>query len=95
MTGFPKPGIVRLVGKARQELREECFRRARGRCTKCGRLLQPGWHMAHIRNRRMFGDVISNVRARCADCHLVGDHNPKSVPPKHGGTHEQHSAGNR
>lgn len=40
-------------------------------------------HMAHKGNKAMYGDVIDNVETKCPDCHLVKEHNPKSVPSKH------------
>ena len=96
MPQFPKPGIVRLTGKKMEALRVACYLRDEGRCTKCGRRValteldaewnMPVMHLAHIRNKRNHGDVISNVRVRCPSCHLVEDHNKKSVPPKNGDT---------
>lgn len=92
MTAFPKPGIVRLTGPKLVALRIFVFMRDRGRCTKCGRRIalteedatwqMPVMHLAHIRNKRNHGDTKENTRARCPDCHLVGDHNPKPCPPK-------------
>ena len=88
---FPKPGIVRLKGKESDALRLACFMRDGGKCTGegCGKrvYLTARWredqmHMAHIRNKRMYGDTLENVTTRCQDCHLIGMHNPKSVPPK-------------
>lgn len=90
MTMFPKPGIVRLRGKELAKLRRDCFERDGYRCQKCGKrvyghvsALNPlRAHMAHVRNKRMFGDCLSNVRTLCMYDHLVTVHNPKSVPPK-------------
>lgn len=89
-----KLGIVRLYGKDLEALRVECYFRDEGRCqweengAKCyravpleGSLLVRA-HMAHIRNRRNFGDTLANVRILCPYHHLVSEHNPKSVPAK-------------
>jgi 5-methylcytosine-specific restriction endonuclease McrA len=88
VTAFPKPGIVRLKPKDRGVLRVACFVRDDGRCTRCGKRVwlkgppSMQMHMAHVRNKRMYGDTLENVTTVCQDCHLVGMHNPKSVPPK-------------
>lgn len=89
MTMYPKPGIVRLKGKDLTALRLACYMRDGGRCTKCavrvsfeGDDHRPPMHMAHIRNKRNYGDVIANVTTRCPDHHLVDMHNPKPCPPK-------------
>jgi hypothetical protein len=41
------------------------------------------YHMAHIRNKRMWGDSIENVKALCGSCHR-DSHNAggKPCPPK-------------
>src|ERR1700735_3522434 len=81
-----KLGIVRLRGKAMEDLRLDCFLRDGGRCIECRRelfyeTLWPGhearYHMAHIRNKRMYGDTLENVRALCGDCHRAEHGNPK------------------
>ncbi len=86
-----KENIIRRTGKDMDELRDECFVRDKGECVSChcllvkhpGHILQPNaYHMSHIRNKRMWGDTISNVESRCTACHLIGVHNPKSVPTK-------------
>lgn len=86
-----KTGIVRLYGKDIEPLRLECFERDGGQCVVCRMILiyepdsifQPNaYHMSHKRNKKNHGDVISNVESLCSGCHLVGIHNPKSVPPK-------------
>lgn len=94
MTSFPKNVPPRLKGKDMEALRLACFLRDDGKCTDCGRRVAiltpfykngeriPPMHMAHLRNKRMYGDTLENVTTRCQDCHLVGMHNPKSVPPK-------------
>jgi len=81
-----KEGIVRLSGKAMEELRLQCFRRDRGHCQECGqRLMWDAWtgasqsyHMAHIRNKRMYGDTLENIRALCGDCHRAEHGNPRA-----------------
>jgi hypothetical protein len=93
-----KLGIVRLYGSDLTGLRRECFERDGYRCQRilhdlgfprrC--LKKVRWesghpdsgHMAHVRNKRMYGDVIDNVSTNCDECHLIDDHNPKSVPSK-------------
>ena len=88
-------GIVRLYGKDLEALRVQCYFRDEGRCqweepngVRCykavsldGPLFQRA-HMAHIRNRRNYGDTLANVRILCPQHHLVSEHNPKSVPKK-------------
>ena len=72
-----KPRPNRLKGRALAELRVECFMRDRGVCQRCGRgtvfgLLQEcpdAFHMAHKRNKRMWGDTLDNVQTECGDCH--------------------------
>lgn len=91
MITIGKENIVRRTGKDLEELRDECYERDGGKCVKCGRrlvhspdsILQPdAYHMSHKRNKRMWGDTISNVESLCTHDHLVGVHNPKSVPKK-------------
>lgn len=85
-----KLGIVRLTGDDMEALRWECYRRDEAKCVICRRWLrferdrEDSMHMAHIRNKRMYGDVIDNVLTKCSYCHLVLEHNPKSVPSKRG-----------
>ena len=86
----PRPG--RLKGEDRDALRLACFMRDGGRCVKCGMRLafapdsifQPNaYHMAHVRNKRMWGDTLENVVSKCRDCHLVQEHaGGKPCPPK-------------
>lgn len=76
LMAFPK-GNVRLSGKDLGELRKACLKRDKGRCRKCGVTVSdslPAWHprkydMAHIRVRNMGGDLLSNVRCLCHECH--------------------------
>lgn len=93
MTTFPKPGIVRLKGKDLEALRLACFMRDGGCCTKCGQrviLYTREDHplkadMAHIRNKRMFGDTLDNVKLMChrehIEEHTQGKYG-KPCPPK-------------
>jgi 5-methylcytosine-specific restriction endonuclease McrA len=89
MTDFPKDKPVRLKGPALAALRKDRYIKDEGRCVGCGKkvcLENGGWlnaHMAHVVGRGAGGsDTIDNVRTKCMECHLVGDHNPKPVPPK-------------
>lgn len=84
-----KTGTIRLSGVNLTRLRDDCYFRDGGMCTKCGvwlrkeRGYRDSMHMAHIQGRGAGGsDVIENVTSKCAHCHLVLEHNPKSVPPK-------------
>ena len=36
------------------------------------------YHMAHIRNKRMYGDTLENIRALCGDCHRAEHGNPRA-----------------
>lgn len=95
MTSFPKTTPVRLKGGAMHKFRVEIFLRDKGKCVHvdegqiCGRFVSfdgkdglPPMHLAHRRNKRMWGDTAENVFACCPRCHLVLIHNPKSVPAK-------------
>ena len=96
----PRPG--RLKGKDLEKLRRDCFERDGYRCqhmlkyedgtdmARCGWIVT--WetgHMAHVRNRRMWGDNLENVTTKCATCHLIREHHEgnggKIVPRKPGG----------
>ena len=78
--------VPRLTGKALEQLRSDCYWRDGGICQECGvRVsdLYPDWHglkyhIAHIRNKRMHGDSLSNVRSLCGDCHRAEHGNPLS-----------------
>lgn len=77
----PRPG--RLKGLKLKVLREECWKRDKGICQQCFEPVLDGiWHMAHVRNKRMYGDSLENVRVKHPYCHMVLEHNPKSVPAK-------------
>ena len=94
-----KLGIIRLYGPDLEKLRDKCWERDRGICQKCGIALYrdsrfdgdpQAYHMAHIRNKRMYGDTLENVRALCGCCH-TGDraeHNcgGKPLPRKPSGS---------
>jgi 5-methylcytosine-specific restriction endonuclease McrA len=80
-----KEGIVRRTGKDMDKLRMDCWNRDDGRCQECSKRLfwETSWeghpdryHMAHIRNKRMYGDTLQNVRALCGDCHRAEHGNP-------------------
>src|ERR1017187_1126923 len=78
-------GIVRLYGKDLTRLRWQAFQASGGFCQMqrgeklCGEPITWGnSEMAHVRNKRMYGDVIENVRMSCkfrrdgeAGCHLL------------------------
>jgi hypothetical protein len=82
MTAFPKTTPVRLRGNAMRKFRFEIFMRDQQRCVMCKCLVSfngkhptlPPMHLSHIRSKRLFGDVASNVETRCASCHIVGKH---------------------
>jgi len=84
-----KLGKVRLSGEELTTLRTQCFVRDKFHCRECGRRVSPfspEWapnraHMAHIEGRGSGGsDELSNVTTKCRECHIVNEHNPKSVP---------------
>ena len=83
--------VVRLKGEALAALRIDCFHRDRFRCVECGRKVFDDVpneaphkaHMAHVKGRGAGGsDTIENVTTKCGACHLVEEHNPKSVKAK-------------
>lgn len=92
LPAFPKPRVVRLKGSKLDHLRQQVFYRDGGKCTNCGRSLvynpesifQPNaYHMAHKRNKRMWGDTLENTHAKCSHCHLVIEHGgDKPCPAK-------------
>ena len=64
-------------------LRRFVYERDRGMCQECGKWVSfKACHLAHIRNKRMWGDSPENACIKHADCHLVLEHNPKSCPVK-------------
>jgi hypothetical protein len=89
MLAFPKQVPVRLKGNAMRKLRMDRFLLDCGRCVDCGVLVSfngnnpkiPPMHLAHVRNKRMFGDTLENTRTKCSFCHLVKEHNGGKVVP--------------
>jgi 5-methylcytosine-specific restriction endonuclease McrA len=90
-----RPG--RLRGKALEQLRRDCFERDGYRCQATKSLFE-SWnftvkclrpvtwetgHMAHIRNKRMWGDTLDNVVTKCAECHIQIEHayGPTRIKP--------------
>lgn len=76
-----RPG--RLQGGALKLLRELVFKRDGGKCVDCGVELieyppsifhQRAYHMAHVRNKRMWMDSVDNCVSKCSGCHLVKEH---------------------
>lgn len=94
----PRPG--RLKGVELAMLRTECWARDKGRCQRCFRhtlMHAPvdwpnSFHMAHRRNKRMWGDTLENVQTECGSCHrqyhAQGPSMQKPVPAKEQ-SHEQ------
>lgn len=84
----PRPG--RLKGKKLTDLRTRCWERDEGKCVDCGDPIPlegdvfTRMHMAHVQNKRMYGDNLDNVRSKCYECHIVKEHNAggKPCPPK-------------
>jgi len=78
MPACPKNRVVRLIGESLRQLRKDCWQRDRGLCQVCGvgTYWTPrfagdpqAYDMAHIRVKRLGGDVITNVRTLCHKCH--------------------------
>jgi hypothetical protein len=71
-------GIIRLSGKDMKALRLKRFEMDLGRCVDCGCEVNddlPDWHprkfdLAHVRNKRNYGDTIENTRTKCHGCHM-------------------------
>jgi 5-methylcytosine-specific restriction endonuclease McrA len=70
-------------------IRERIYERALEACEHCGRwvrLTAGEWdsmHLSHNRSKGAGGGwEDSNLQCLCINCHLVGVHNPKSVPSK-------------
>lgn len=91
MPPFLKNVVPRLKGKQMDMLRLQCFADYAGRCCKCRKKLHfvarfdgdpDAYDMAHIRNKKMWGDTIGNVRAECHECHIDGHAGNKPVPKK-------------
>lgn len=70
--------------------RFEIWMRDKKCCVKCGQEVSfngkradiPPMHLAHLRPKRLHGDVESNCITACPRCHLVDMHNPKPCPAK-------------
>ena len=75
MTAIPKTTPVRLKGYAMRKFRFEIFMRDEQRCVMCrcevsfnGRSSKhPPMHLAHRRNKRMWGDSFENCFTACPD----------------------------
>lgn len=88
----PRPG--RLKGPKLESLRMDCWDRDKGLCQRCGKKTHfyddhehpDSFHMAHRRNKAMWGDNIGNVQTECGDCHRKyhqrGPSMDKPCPPK-------------
>lgn len=82
----PRPG--RVKGADLTARRAERWVIDKGICQGCFRPCDPkNWHLAHFRNKRMWGDGIENMRVKHPDCHLVIEHSygpsgQKPCPPK-------------
>jgi hypothetical protein len=84
-----RPG--RLRGEGMKDLRLLCYERDGRKCVECNRpvvfvpwspMQEDGYHMAHIRNRRMWGDNLENVHTKCGYCHIVLEHRGGKVVAK-------------
>lgn len=88
----PRPGRLDADGMAR--LRAQVFERDNATCKRCGRrvfyaVLQErddSFHLAHRRNKRMWGDTLENTQCECGSCHRTYHRNgpsmEKPVPKK-------------
>lgn len=88
----PRPG--RVDHKTLGHLRNQVWTEQGGRCDECAELVHlehPDFmrrmHLAHRRNKRMFGDGRENLRGLCYRCHIVIEHGygvtkSKPCPPK-------------
>lgn len=84
----PRPG--RLKGDDLEALRLACWERDKSLCQRCGvRTLLDypqehplAFHMAHKRNKRMWGDSLDQVQTECGDCHRkYHQFGPSMTPP--------------
>lgn len=83
---YPKNKPIRLTGKKKRKLRQDCYERAGGHCEECdapapwdGGVMYRG-HMAHIKSYGAGGgDTLDNVKWKCATCHVGngGEHGPR------------------
>lgn len=75
---FPKLAPTRLKGPKLHKLRDDCLRRDKGFCQKCGMRVNPfapheydeSYHMSHIHGKRN-GDFLGNVECLCGYCHRL------------------------
>lgn len=81
---IPKPKTIRLKGKSLAKLRIKAYVRDGGLCVDCGRWVPLDGdvferaHMSHVKSRGSGGsDVLSNVKTKCYDCHIVKEHGPQ------------------
>lgn len=75
----PRPG--RLSTEEIGKVREQRYAEQGGRCLKCGKKVPLNGdiftrgHLAHKRNKRMWGDGPENIKGiECPTCHLVIEH---------------------
>lgn len=82
-------GHRKVSKSAKKQARDAVWERCGGKCEGCGAamLYERGeWasmHTAHKKggiHREDFS--LENLKGLCLQCHLVGIHNPKSVPSK-------------
>jgi 5-methylcytosine-specific restriction endonuclease McrA len=80
---------VKMTSKEKGIIRHRIFVRSGGKCEECGHFIleeRGEWcsmHTSHTRSKGAGGDWSdNNLRGLCIACHLVGEHNPKSVPSK-------------
>lgn len=81
-----------MKGPTRKEkglIRERIYERALEACEGCGRWVRlaagfwDSMHLSHTKSKGAGGDWSDdNLKCLCLTCHLVGVHNPKSIPAK-------------
>ncbi len=71
--------VVRLKGADLEWLRYHCWKRDEGKCQDCGIMVYwqarfdgdpEAYDMAHVRNKRNYGDTLENVKTLCHCCHM-------------------------
>jgi len=88
LTPYPKPEKPKLFkGPGYTAFRIAVHDAYRGRCADCGRaapLMDNGefdpfscGHVAHTIRRKKGGDVMSNVKWKCYECHIIKEHGPQ------------------
>ena len=71
----PKPKVIILKGKEYHEFRKRVAARAMWGCEYCGRFADfdsktlVNGEISHIRKRKFYGDVMTNVKWSCLWCH--------------------------